>query len=92
MKAEKAGDRYLRLDLQPKDGTDLKAYVVRRVAEETMKRGTDISQTGYVQELIKRDMAMQSMGDRVDQIMVKIMTLSGEDQDMVISLIDRLAR
>jgi len=88
----KEKDSYIRFDLKPVGGRDLKAYISRRAAEESLKRGERVSMTKYLQELIDRDASTNELGDRVEQIMVKLMTLSGEDQDMVISLIDRLAR
>ena len=82
----KEKDSYIRFDLKPVGGRDLKAYISRRAAEESLKRGERVSMTKYLQELIDRDASTNELGDRVEQIMVKLMTLSGEDQDMVIQI------
>lgn len=75
---KKQASDYIRLDLKPLGGKDLKAYVEKRAKEESIKQGRNISTTKYIQELIEQD--MQSTENRNAALIKKIERIdSAED-------------
>ena len=53
-KRNKPSSDYLRIDLKP-NGEDLKTYVIKQAELESKYRGTPISATNYIQNLIRQD-------------------------------------
>lgn len=90
---EKEMDRYLRLDLRP-SGEDLKAYVIKRASEESIKRNKQVSATNYIQELIREDMKANKVKkkSKADDVSELIKELNNDDLLLVEKLVNRLQK
>lgn len=69
---------YLNVDLKPKGGSDLKAHVVKRSAELSMKEGRKISSTEYIQSVLEMDLrrnsgkAIQKRRNHIEDMLYKL--------------------